>query len=117
MKIFDEGTNPEGYDGDQRIFDGILSLLYISRRRDARRGGMGDLQMEHMLGCPTQHLVFHLWYLQEKGWVQRLDNGMFAITASGVDRVMEQENLFLRRDRLLAERSANARPELKSAER
>jgi curved DNA-binding protein len=112
LQIFDEETKPEGYEGDRRIFDGILSLLYISRRRDANRGGMGILQLERMLGCPAQHLEFHVWYLREKSWVERTENGMLAITASGVDRVIEQESLFLRRDRLLSERSSDARPEL-----
>jgi curved DNA-binding protein len=116
LKIFDETSNPESYDGDQRIFEGILSLLYISRRRDAGRGGMGIVQMERLLGCPAKHLEFHLWYLREKGWVERLDSGLLAITASGVDRVMEQEALHLRRDRLLAERSTNAQRELRAFE-
>jgi hypothetical protein len=115
LKIFDEEAAPEGYEGDRRIFDGVLSLLYVSRRRDANKGGMGIMQMERMLGCPAQHLEFHLWYLREKGWVERLENGMLAITAGGVDRVMEQGNIFLRRDRLLAERSQNARQELQEA--
>jgi hypothetical protein len=50
---------------------------------------MGGVHLEQILGCPEEHMTFHLWYLRENGWVQRLDNGMLAITASGVDRVME----------------------------
>ena len=34
-------------------------------------------------------MTFHLWYLRENGWIQRLENGMLAITVSGVDRVAE----------------------------
>ena len=112
LRIFDETTKPDGYSGDRRIFEGILSLLYVARRRDADRGGMGVLQMERMLGCPAQHLEFHIWYLREKNWIQRLDNGTLAITAAGVDRVIEQDGLLLRRDRLLAERSQHMHPEL-----
>jgi hypothetical protein len=41
-----------------------------------------------------------MWYLKEKGWTQRLDTGEFAITANGVDEVMEK-NLTLEKDRLL----------------
>ena len=115
LKIFDESSRPDGYDGDRRIFEGVLSLLYISRRRDAAKGGMGVIQMERLLGCPAQHLEFHLWYLREKGWVERLESGLIAITATGVDRVMEQD-LFLRPNRLIAERSADTRPELMSCE-
>ena len=112
LKIFKETSDPESYDGDKRILEGILSLLYIARRRDASRGGMGAYQMEQLLGCPGKHLEFHLWYLREKGWVARLDTGLLAITADGVDRVMQQE-IQLRRDRLLSERSENAHRELK----
>jgi len=112
LKIFDDASSPDSYDGDKRIFEGILSLLYISRRRDSGRGGMGVVQLERMLGCPAKHLEFHLWYLREKTWVERLENGMLAITAAGVDRVMEQDSLFFRRDRLLSERAAASQREL-----
>jgi hypothetical protein len=30
-----------------------------------------------------------VWYLKENGWVQRLENGMLAITATGVDRALD----------------------------
>src|SRR5215510_9264374 len=46
LKIFDDASQPDGYDDDRRIFDGVLSLLYISRRRDPSRSGMGILQLE-----------------------------------------------------------------------
>jgi hypothetical protein len=114
LTIFDEDTTPDGYESDRRIFDGILSLLYVARRRDVLKGGLGMAQMERMLGCPTQHLEFHVWYLKEKGWVARLDNGLMAITAGGVDRVMENGNLFLRPDRLLTEKSSESRTQLES---
>ena len=110
LKIFDEASAGESFEGDRRILEGILSLLYISRRRDADRGGMGVIQMERLLGCPAEHLGFHVWYLREKGWVQRLDNGYLAITAPGVDHVIEQDNIILRRDRLLADKSSSADP-------
>jgi hypothetical protein len=113
LKLFEETSNPESYDGDKRIFEGILSVLYVSRRRDADRGGVGIVQLEKLLACPSKHLEFHIWYLREKGWVERLENGMFAITASGCDKVMEQEESFLRKDRLLSERSVNGPRALK----
>jgi hypothetical protein len=105
LKIFDGASQPDAYDDDRRILDGVLSLLYISRRRDPTRSGMGIVQLEQMLGCPAKHLEFHVWYLREKGWIDRLENGLFAITANGIDRVMEQKNLSLRRDRLISEQS------------
>jgi curved DNA-binding protein CbpA len=116
LKVFDEDATPDGYEGDRRIFDGILSLLYVARRRDAHRGGMGMVQLEKMLACPAQHLEFHLWYLREKGWIQRLDNGTLAISAAGVDRVMNEGNHFLRPDRLLTEKAGHASEGSQSAE-
>lgn len=109
-KIFDEASPSEGVDTDRRIQQGILSILYITRRRDALRPGVGVIELERLLGVPQRHLDFHFWYLKEKGWIQRTDNGQFAITVSGVDAVAEN-NLLLRKDRLLpigAEFSRNA---------
>ena len=110
LRIFKDASQPSGYEGDRRIFEGILSLLYVSRRRDAGRGGMGVMQLEDLLGCPAKHLEFHIWYLREKGWVERMESGLLAITASGVDRVMDQENLLLRRDRLISDRTLSDSP-------
>jgi curved DNA-binding protein len=106
LKIFDEASASDSFSGDQRIFEGVLSLLYISRRRDAHHGGMGVIQLERLLGCPAQHLEFHIWYLLQKGWIERLDGGQLSITAHGVDRVIAQDNLMLRRDRLLGQRTS-----------
>jgi hypothetical protein len=47
------------------------------------------VDLERLLGCPEEHMKFHIWYLKENGWLQRLDNGTLAITASGVDRVLD----------------------------
>jgi curved DNA-binding protein CbpA len=99
-KLFDEVSASEGVETDQRIQQGILSLLYIARRRDAVNPAMGIFEMERLLSCPEKHMEFHVWYLKEKGWVQRTDTGGFAITASGVDAVADND-LLLRKDRLL----------------
>ena len=105
IKIFDEAPRSNPYSADQRIFDAILSLLYIARRRDANAGGLGIVQLERMIGCPAEHLEFHVWYLREKQFIQRLENGLFSITAHGVDSVIAQDTLSLRRDRLIADKS------------
>jgi hypothetical protein len=83
-------SEEDGYARDRKIFDKVLTLLYNSRRTDPRHGGMGIVQMEQKLGCPASHLEFHLWYLREKGWVERQETGLMAITAEGVDRTMGQ---------------------------
>ena len=104
LKTVDETSNVDTFAGDQRTFEGILSLLYISRRRDAQKGGMGIVQLERLLGCPAQHLEFHTWYLRQKGWIEYLENGQLTITANGVDRVMAANGLILSPDRLLTEK-------------
>jgi len=68
--------------------------------------------MERLLGCPSQHLEFPLWYLRQKTWVERLENGLIAITAAGVDKMLDQNNIVLRRDRLIAEKSMGGAPDL-----
>ena len=103
LKIFDEASGTDSFESDRRIVEGVLSLLYVSRRRDPDRGGLGVIQMERLLGCPAAHLEFHLWYLREKGWIQRLDNGLLAITIAGVDKVIEQDNIILPHDHLIPE--------------
>jgi predicted transcriptional regulator len=52
--------------------------------------GIGNLELERLLGCPREHLEFHLWYLKEKGWIGRLDNGLLNITVSGVDKAVTE---------------------------
>ncbi len=102
LKIYEEASSASGsVDEDNRMRQGVLALLYIARRRDVTDAGIGVLELESMLGCPEKHLEFHTWYLKEKGWIQRLESGQFAITATGVDHV-GTVTPFLREDRMLA---------------
>jgi curved DNA-binding protein CbpA len=121
-KVFAQDTAGDGRENDRRLLHGILSVLYIARRRDPLNGGLGTVTLEKILGCPAQHLEFPLWYLKERGWMQRLDNGMLAITADGVDKL--DSDPMLPANRLLTSatstvddaRSANAIKKLSSAE-
>ncbi|MEO7192595.1 MAG: J domain-containing protein [Vicinamibacterales bacterium] len=106
-KIFDQATAGDGRAEDQRLFHGILSLLYVARRRDPRAGGLGPMYLEKMLGCPQEHLDFPLWYLRQRGWIETLDTGQMAITVEGIDKLSGQD-LSLPADRLIAETSATA---------
>jgi len=90
-KIFkQEGANDTRAD-DQRLFHGILSLLYIARRRDPEEGGLGGITLEETLGCPREHLEFPIWYLKQRGLIQRLENGYLAITVDGIDRLAKED--------------------------
>jgi curved DNA-binding protein len=99
-KIVEEASQSDGFEHDERIRQGVLSLLYVARRQDALNPGMGIMEFEKVLGCPQHHMEFHLWYLKEKGWILRTDSGGYAITADGVDK-MAKNDLLLRKDRLL----------------
>src|SRR4029077_15377197 len=73
--------------GAVAIRERLLSLLYAQRRRTTRAPGLGEVDLGRLLGTPPEHVEFHLWYLKEKGWIQRLETGHLAITAEGVDQV------------------------------
>lgn len=78
----------------------LLSLLYVQRRRNMKSPGLGEHEMARLLSTPPELVEFHLWYLKAKGWVERLETGHLAITASGVDQA-ERKRLLLSPERLL----------------
>ncbi|MGJ0514927.1 MAG: J domain-containing protein [Methylomicrobium sp.] len=77
--------NPQTLYEDGMVQERLLMLLYIKRRRSMNNPGLGNLELERLSGCPREHLEFHLWYLKEKGWICRLENGLLSITVNGVD--------------------------------
>jgi len=85
-ELAEEAGSAEGMERDSAIQARLLSLLYVKRRQDVGNPGIGDEELERLSGCPREHLEFHLWYLKAKGWIGRIENGMFAITVEGVDR-------------------------------
>jgi curved DNA-binding protein len=103
-KIFDQRSAGDAREEDRRIHHGILSLLYVARRRDPKSGGLGAVFLEKMLGCPQQHLEFPLWYLKQHGWIEITESGQLAITVTGVDK-LEGADLALPSNRLLAQSS------------
>ena len=102
-KLLKEASDKKAVEPDADIQNKILSIFQVRRRQDVANPGIGELTLERMLGCPAEHLQFHLWYLKENGLVARMDNGRFAVTAKGVDWAEEEEAAALSRaDRLLA---------------
>ena len=85
-KLAEEVSNTKGIERDAVIQDKLLSILYVKRRQDMDRPGIGAFELARLLDCPPEHLEFHLWYLKQKGWIGTLENGQLAITADGVDR-------------------------------
>jgi curved DNA-binding protein CbpA len=97
-----EASSSTAFGDDKVIRERLLSLLYVQRRRDMLSPGMGDAELCRLLRLPQELIEFHMWYLKAKGWVERLDTGLMAITAAGVDQV-EESRLKLCPDHLLAE--------------
>jgi hypothetical protein len=89
-KLLDPGPAENEFASDLRIRTAILALLYGARRQDVDQPGVGIYELERVLDCPPEHMKFHVWYLKEQGWIERLEDGRFAVTASGVDRVAEE---------------------------
>jgi hypothetical protein len=85
-KIFDGAESAIGREAEKRKRHGILSLLYTNRLMQPEQPTMTIPEIERLLGCPREHLEFPLWYLKESGYVQRGDNGRYAITLKGVDQ-------------------------------
>ncbi|MGA7828642.1 MAG: DnaJ domain-containing protein [Geobacteraceae bacterium] len=105
-KIASEASGGSAFDNDIKTREKLLSLLYVQRRRDMKNPGLGELSVAKLLLTPPELLEFHLWYLKAQGWVERLDSGVFAITAQGVDQV-EKNRLQLMPDHLLEEHYAS----------
>ncbi|MGI9044451.1 MAG: hypothetical protein ACR2GK_10070 [Gemmatimonadaceae bacterium] len=41
------------------------------------------------MSVPAAVIEFQTWYLRENGWIERLTTGMWAITATGVDKLFD----------------------------
>lgn len=89
-KLAEEAS--KGIERDVDIQDKLLSILYVKRRQSVKNPGIGNADLERLLGCPAEHLEFHVWYLKEKGWIGRLEDGMLAITVEGVDRANSEHH-------------------------
>jgi curved DNA-binding protein CbpA len=85
-KLANEASDGKGTERDLDTQNRLLSLLYVKRRQNNSDPGIGNFELERLLGCPAEHLEFHIWYLREKGWIQRTESGTLAITVEGVDR-------------------------------
>ena len=88
-KLFDQGSSASEIVSDNRIRAAILSLLYVARRNNVTEPGVGVMELERILSVPDSVIQFQTWYLRENGWIERLSTGMWAITASGVDKLFE----------------------------
>jgi curved DNA-binding protein len=95
-----DASNNRSFVDDSEVREGLLSLYYVQRRSKMTDPGLGEMEAARLMRIPIHLVEFHIWYLREKRWVERLENGQLAITALGVDEV-EKGRLRLSPDRLL----------------
>ena len=65
----------------------LLKLFYARRRENMKDPGLGSGGIADKFTASAEVLEFHLWYLIEKGWLERQDGGRLAISADGVDKL------------------------------
>jgi curved DNA-binding protein CbpA len=99
-KVAAEASSAHVVTDDASCRERLLSLFYAQRRRNMRNPGLGQVELERIMDMPPEYLSFQLWYLREKGWIQRLDTGLLAITADGVDQA-EQHRVRVAPERLI----------------
>ena len=90
-QVFDQEATRGSHQEDQKIFSGVLSLLYAARRSNPESGGVGSIDLERKLGVPREHLEFPFWYMKKKGWIEILQSGQYAITIDGIEEVLTRE--------------------------
>jgi curved DNA-binding protein CbpA len=104
-KLVEDAGDGRGVELDVIMQKKLLLLLYTKRRRNMKDPGIGEIELEMLLNCPAEHLEFHVWYLKEKRWIRRNENGTLAITVDGIDKVnagssRAADQLLLEREKL-----------------
>jgi curved DNA-binding protein len=105
-KLASDASEGRGFSDDNDVRERLLSLYYVQRRSRMQNPGLGEMEAARLMRIPIELVEFHIWYLKEKGWIERLDNGLLAITALGVDEA-EKDRLRLAPDRLLPARGSD----------
>jgi curved DNA-binding protein CbpA len=80
----------------------LLEVLQTKRRLEPGGSGIEGRDLEQMLGRPREHLEFTIWYLVQKGLIQRDDSARLLITAEGIDFLEENYRTSAQRRRLPA---------------
>jgi curved DNA-binding protein CbpA len=100
--LIEDAGEMDNFENDEIIQARVLSIMYMKRKRNIHNPGSGILELERLTGCPNEILDFHLWYLKGKGWVTRMENGLLAITADGVDKSLSDHRT-IRTEKLLTD--------------
>src|SRR5579872_618229 len=85
MAVFLTREFTEGVDGEINRRMGLLCLLYTQRRINQVNPALSVLDIEKMMSIPREHLLFTIWYLKAKRWIQQDDRSSLLVTADGID--------------------------------
>ncbi len=72
--------------GESRRRLAILCVLYHRRRQDPDHPSVRLLEFMQLLSCDQEALIFSLWYLREKRYIES-GGSDYSITVAGVERV------------------------------
>jgi curved DNA-binding protein CbpA len=89
IELFETKDFTIGVDGEANRRMGILCLLYTRRRSDPDDPGISLLEFESIMSFPREHLLFTMWYLKERNFLQMDHSSDYVITGDGVDYVEE----------------------------
>jgi curved DNA-binding protein len=87
IDLFETKDFTIGVDGEANRRMGILCLLYARRRSDPDDPGISLLEFESIMSFPREHLLFTMWYLKERNFLQIDEGSDYVITGPGVDYV------------------------------
>ncbi|MBK9166329.1 MAG: DnaJ domain-containing protein [Bryobacterales bacterium] len=85
LPIFMTKEFVDGVDGESNRRMGVLCLLYSQRKNNPPQPALSVLELENMMFVPREHLVFTIWYLKSKRFIQSDDRSSLMITADGID--------------------------------
>jgi hypothetical protein len=74
LRPAEEAGDRKGIERDADIQNKLLSMLYVKRRENVSVPGISDLEAGRLLAYHGAHLLLHIWYLKEKGWIRRTEN-------------------------------------------
>jgi curved DNA-binding protein len=75
----------DGVEGESNRRMGVLCILYTKRRTNPHTPSVSVLELEGLTLIPREHLVFTIWYLKSKRYIQQDDRSSLMITADGID--------------------------------
>ena len=84
----------------------ILEVLYTRRHTEPDKPSIFPVELAELVGVAREQLEFTLWFLLQKGFVQRTDNSHMAVTVAGAEYLEENYNAGSQQPRLKSSWSA-----------